>query len=189
MLRSLLVAFTIFGASINAMQTQAANADKNVLNNTVKNIEGQSVELSKYEGKVVLIVNVASRCGHTPQYTKLQEIFDKYKEKGFVVLGFPCNQFGSQEPGSNEEIQKFCSSKYKVTFDLFDKVEVNGADAAPLYKQLTALDAKPKGTGAVKWNFEKFVLNRKGEVIGRFDPKVTPDNADLVAMIEKALAE
>ncbi len=189
MFRSILFAITIFGASTIAMHAQAVNADKNVLKNTVTTIEGQSIELSKYEGKVVLIVNVASKCGLTPQYTKLQEIFDKYKDKGFVVLGFPCNQFGTQEPGSNEEIQKFCSSKYKVTFDLFDKVEVNGSGAAPLYKQLTALDTKPKGAGVVKWNFEKFVLNRKGEVIGRFDPKVTPDNADLIALIEKSLAE
>ncbi len=172
-----------------ALHAQANNSEKNVLKNTVKSIEGQSVELSKYEGKVVLIVNVASKCGLTKQYTKLQEIFDKYKDKGLVVLGFPCNQFGGQEPGSNEEIKKFCTSNYKVTFDMFDKVDVNGTDAAPLYKQLTALDVKPKGAGSVKWNFEKFVLNRKGEVIGRFDPKVTPDNAELIAMIEKALAE
>lgn len=188
MLRNLFLAFPILGLSIMTATVTAAGPDKNISNQTVKAMDGSAVPMSKYQGKVVLIVNVASKCGLTPQYTKLQEIYDKYKDKGLVVVGFPCNQFGGQEPGTNDEIQKFCSSKYNVTFDLLDKVDVNGDEASPLYKQLTSLDVQPKGAGKVRWNFEKFVVDRKGEVVGRFDPKVTPDNADLIAVIEKALA-
>ncbi len=124
MLRTLLFTLPILGLSI--MTATAAGPDKNISTQTVKAMDGSAVPMSKYQGKVVLIVNVASKCGLTPQYTKLQEIYDKYKDKGFVVVGFPCNQFGGQEPGTNDEIQKFCSSKYNVTFDLLDKIDVNG---------------------------------------------------------------
>jgi glutathione peroxidase len=179
----------VLGALLMSVSTQAANTGNNILSHTVRSIDGQSVTMDKYKGKVVLIVNVASQCGLTPQYTGLQKMYEKYKDKGLVVLGFPCNQFGGQEPGTNEEIQKFCSSKYHVTFDMFDKVDVNGDGAAPLYQQLTGLDAQPKGAGKVRWNFEKFLVNRQGDVIGRFDPKITPENQDLVSLIEKALAE
>lgn len=189
MLRTRLFAIPFLGLSIMTAVASAAAPEANILDKSVKAIDGSTVSMSKYEGKVILIVNVASKCGLTPQYTKLQEIYDKYKDKGFVVLGFPCNQFGGQEPGSNEDIQKFCSSQYSVTFDLFDKIDVNGEGASPLYKQLTSLDAQPKGAGKVKWNFEKFVVDRKGNVVARFDPKVTPDNADLITAIEKALAQ
>lgn len=152
-------------------------------------ISGEPVELSKYEGKVVLIVNVASKCGLTPQYESLQTMYDKYKEKGLVILAFPCNQFGKQEPGDSKEISEFCSTKYKVSFDLFEKINVNGDDAADLYKYLTSLETKPKGKGNISWNFEKFLLDKKGEVIGRFEPKTKPDAAEMIEAIEKALAE
>lgn len=171
--------------------TNAAEVAKkgSVLGHSVKAIDGNDVELSKYEGKVILIVNVASKCGYTPQYTGLQDLHEKYKDKGLVVLGVPCNQFGSQEPGSNKEIQEFCSSKYKVTFDMLDKVDVNGAKASPLFKQLTDIDAKPKGKGDVKWNFEKFLVNRNGELVGRFPSSTKPESAELVSAIETALAQ
>lgn len=166
-----------------------AEAAKGVLANTMKSLEGEPVELAKYEGKVVLFVNVASKCGYTNQYTGLQELHDKYKDKGLAVVGVPCNQFGGQEPGSNKEIQEFCSSKYKVTFDMLDKVDVKGDKASPLYQQLTAVDTKPKGKGDVSWNFEKFLVNKKGEVIGRYASAVKPDSPELIKALEAALAE
>ncbi len=153
----------------------------------VKSLAGEPVDMSKYDGKVVLIVNVASKCGLTGQYTGLQEIYDKYKDKGLVVLGFPCNQFGKQEPGSAKEISEFCTSKYKVTFDMFEKIDVNGGSANDLYKYLTSLDAKPVGKGDISWNFEKFLLDRKGNVVARFSPRTTPTDKELIAAIEKAL--
>lgn len=189
MLRSAKLFYSALAFSALTAVVFAASSGKSVLNHTVKTIDGQSVDLSKYQGKVVLVVNVASRCGLTYQYEGLQALYEKYKDQGLVVLGFPCNQFGGQESGTNEEIQKFCSSKYHVTFDMFDKIEVNGDKAAPFYQALTSLDVKPKGAGKVRWNFEKFVINKQGEVVGRFDPKVTPDDKDLVALIQKTLAE
>jgi len=157
---------------------------------SMKNIDGQSVELSKYEGKVVLFVNVASKCGYTKQYTGLQQLHEKYNSKGLAVIGVPCNQFGGQEPGSNDEIKQFCSSKYNVTFDMLDKVTVNDdtkGKACPLYGYLTGVETKPAGKGNVKWNFEKFLVDRKGNVIGRFGSGVEPMSAELTAAIEKAL--
>jgi len=177
--------------SITPAASQAAEAATtgSVLENTVKSMEGAPVELAKYQGKVLLVVNVASKCGYTSQYTGMQEVYSKYKSKGLEVLGFPCNQFGGQEPGSNKDIQEFCSSKYKVTFDMFDKIDVNGTNASPFYKTITAVDAKPKGSGKVAWNFEKFVINKKGEVVARFPSSAAPDGKEVVAAIEKALAE
>lgn len=159
---------------------------------SMKNIDGKSVELSKYEGKVVLFVNVASKCGYTKQYTGLQQLHEKYAEKGLAVIGVPCNQFGGQEPGSNEEIKQFCSSKYSVTFDMLDKVNVNDdskGKACPLYGYLTGVDTKPAGKGNVKWNFEKFLVDRKGNVVGRYGSSVEPMSKELTDAIEKALAE
>lgn len=153
----------------------------------MKTLEGKEQDLSQYKGKVVLIVNVASQCGLTPQYTELQSMYEKYKDKGLVVLGFPCNQFGSQEPGSSKEISEFCSKKYSVTFDMFEKVDVNGDNACQLYKYLTAQKAPPKGEGKVTWNFEKFLLNRKGELIARFQPRTEPNAKEIVEMIEREL--
>lgn len=154
----------------------------------MESLEGKPVELKQYAGKVVLIVNVASECGLTGQYEGLQKVSDKYKDKGLAVLGFPCNQFGTQEPGSSKEISEFCKKNYGVTFDLFQKIEVNGEAATPLYRHLTSQETMPKGKGKVSWNFEKFLLNRQGEVVARFAPQTDPEDPDLVAAIEKQLA-
>ncbi len=155
----------------------------------MKDLEGNDVDLAKYAGKVVVFVNVASKCGHTKQYAGLQALHEKYGEKGLAIVGVPCNQFGGQEPGSNKEIREFCSSAYKVEFDLLDKVDVNGDEACDLYKYLKKQDTTPASSGEVKWNFEKFVLDRNGKVIGRFGSKVLPESPELVALIESALAK
>lgn len=139
-----------------------------IYNIIVKDIQGRELRLEEYQGKVLLIVNVASRCGFTPQYEELERLYRKHQEKGLVVLGFPCNQFGKQEPGSEEEIQTYCSLNYDVTFPLFSKVEVKGPNAHPLYKFLTKSKGGFLGTKAVKWNFTKFLVNRNGVVVGRF---------------------
>jgi glutathione peroxidase len=145
------------------------------------------VELSKYQGKVVLLVNVASQCGLTPQYKQLQALHDKYQDQGLAIVGIPCNQFGSQEPGTAEEIQQFCSKNYGVTFDLLAKVDVNGDGACPLYQHLKALQTRPKGPGEISWNFEKFLLDRQGQVVARFEPRTRPDAPEVVQQIEAAL--
>ena len=160
----------------------------NVLDHKVKTIDGETVDLAKFKGKVLLVVNVASRCGNTPQYDPLQTLHEKYEAKGLVVMGFPCNQFGKQEPGSEADIKEFCSTKYAVTFPMFSKVEVNGAGADPFYQELTSVGGEPVGKGPVKWNFEKFLIGRDGEVVARFGAKVKPDAPEVVAAIEKALA-
>ena len=152
----------------------------------VKDIDGKDTSLAAYKGKVVLIVNVASKCGFTPQYKNLEAVYQKYKDQGFVVLGFPCNQFGGQEPGTNEEIKQFCTSKYDVTFPLFDKIEVNGANRHPLYEAL-ASETSPF-PGNIKWNFTKFLIGKDGKIVNRFDSKVKPDAPEATAAIEAALA-
>ncbi len=170
-----------------AEKEKKADAPK-ALSFTMPNLSGKKVDLADYKGKVVLVVNVASECGLTDRnYKELQEVYAKYKDKGLVVLGFPCNQFGMQEPGSAKEISEFCSNKYNVSFDLFEKVEVNGDKACDLYKHLTALDLKPKGKGKVTWNFEKFLINRAGEPVARFDPRTSPKK--MLGDIEKLLDE
>src|SRR5215831_2532787 len=140
---------------------------------SVRNIDGQETSLKAYNGKVLLIVNVASHCGFTPQYKELQAIYEKYKDKGLVVLGFPCNQFGGQEPGTDAEIKEFCSSKYNVTFPMFDKLEVNGANRHPLYGILAGPGSPTAGN--IKWNFTKFLISRDGKILNRFESKVKPD--------------
>ncbi len=150
----------------------------------MKNIEGKDVELSEYKGKVLLVVNVASKCGATPQYEQLQALQDKYKEKGLVVVGIPCNQFGGQEPGTEKDIQKFCTDKYKVTFPMMSKVDVNGDKEAPLYK---FLKAHAESKDDVKWNFEKFIVSKDGTVVGRFGTKTKPDAEEVVSVIESEL--
>jgi len=152
----------------------------------VKDINGKSTSLSPYKGKVLLIVNVASKCGYTPQYKGLETIQEKYQAKGFTVLGFPCNQFGGQEPGTNEEIKEFCTSKYNVTFPLFDKIEVNGDGRHPLYSTLAGKDSPYPGD--IKWNFNKFLIGRDGKIIKRFDSKAAPDSPEVTEAIEAALA-
>ncbi len=150
----------------------------------MKNIEGKDVELSEYKGKVLLVVNVASKCGATPQYEQLQALQDKYKEKGLVVVGVPCNQFGGQEPGTEKDIQKFCTDKYKVTFPMMSKVDVNGEKEAPVYK---FLKAHAESKDDVKWNFEKFIVSKEGTVVGRFGTKTKPDAEEVVSVIESEL--
>ena len=153
----------------------------------LKDIDGKDTSLKPYHGKVLLIVNVASKCGLTPQYKGLEAIHEKFKDKGFTVLGFPCNQFNGQEPGTNEEIKQFCSSKYNVSFPLFDKIDVNGENRHPLYVTLAGKDSPYPGD--IKWNFGKFLIGRDGRIIKRFEPRTTPDSPEVVAAIEAALAE
>jgi glutathione peroxidase len=174
----------------SAVEEKAAAEEKPAaLNFTVKSITGKDVNLADYQGKVLLVVNVASECGLTPQYEQLEAIYAKYADDGFVVLGFPCNQFGAQEPGTDAEIADFCTTNYKVKFPMFSKVDVNGENAAPFYKHLTALDVKPKGQGQVAWNFEKFVIGKNGEVVARFAPKTAPDALEVITTIESELAK
>jgi glutathione peroxidase len=157
------------------------------LNFKMKSIDGKEVDLSKYQGKVVLIVNVASKCGNTPQYKGLQELYEKYGKDGFVVLGVPANDFGKQEPGTNEEIAQFCSSKYHVTFPMLAKVSVKGDDMCPLYKYLTTKESNPELNGEIRWNFEKFLIGRSGAVVQRFHPPVKPEADQVVKAIEAEL--
>ena len=161
--------------------------EKTVYDFTVKTGLGADYALGELAGKVTLIVNVASKCGFTPQYEGLEALYKKYREKGFMVLGFPCDQFGGQEPGSNEEIQNFCKLNFGVTFPVLGKLEVNGEGAAPLYAHLKAKAPGLLGSEAVKWNFTKFLVGKKGEVLGRYAPQTKPE--DLQADIEKALRE
>jgi len=162
--------------------TSSAFAASSVHEFTLPSIDGAPAPLSAYKGKVALLVNVASKCGYTPQYTGLQALYQKYKDQGFVILGFPANNFGAQEPGTNEEIKTFCSSKYMVTFPMYGKISVKGADQAPLYKFLT-----DNTGGDIKWNFTKILVDQNGKIISRFESKVEPDSAELVGAIEKAL--
>lgn len=167
----------------------ADEAPKSALSFTVKDIDGKDVDLAKkYEGKVCLIVNVASKCGNTPQYEQLVALQTKYKDKGFAVLGFPANNFGGQEPGSEAEIKEFCATKYSVNFDLFSKISVAGEDQAPLYKYLTSKETDKDHAGEIEWNFEKFLIGKDGKVLARFAPKVKPDAPEVVKAIEDAIA-
>ncbi|MES2768762.1 MAG: glutathione peroxidase [Bdellovibrionota bacterium] len=158
---------------------------KTVYSFHAKGLNGEDIPLEKFQGKALLIVNVASKCGFTPQYKGLEEIYRKYKDKGFEVLGFPCNQFGAQEPGDAEEIKNFCSLTYDVSFPMFQKVEVNGDEAHPLYQYLKKEEKGILGTEAIKWNFTKFLVDKNGKVIERFAPQAKPE--DLGKDIEKVL--
>ncbi len=157
------------------------------LNFKMKAIDGKEVDLSKYQGKVVLLVNVASKCGNTPQYEGLQKLYEKYGKEGFVVIGVPANEFGKQEPGTNEEIAKFCTSEYNVTFPMMAKVVVKGEGICPLYKYLTDKETDPKFAGPITWNFEKFLIARNGEIVERFKPKTKPESEQVVQAIEREL--
>ena len=154
---------------------------------TARTIDGDERSLANYADKVVLVVNVASQCGLTPQYAGLQELYESYRERGLEVLGFPCNQFMGQEPGTEDEIKSFCETSYGVTFPMFAKLHVNGPARHPLYAWLTSQDARPEGAGDVKWNFGKFVVGKDGTVLARFDPKTEPGSDELVGRIESAL--
>jgi glutathione peroxidase len=183
-----LVTAAVFAAPLAAAE-KAAKDDSPVTDQKMKSLAGKDVDFSQYDGKVLLIVNVASECGATPQYEPLQGLYEKYKDQGLVVLGFPCNQFGAQEPGTALEIQEFCESNYNVTFPMFAKIDVNGEKAAPLYKHLTSREASAQDPGPVKWNFEKFLVGRDGKVIARYRTPVQPDSPKVVEAIEKELAK
>lgn len=166
----------------------AADA-KSIYDFTMNSIDGQPVSLKSYKGKVVLLVNVASKCGYTPQYAGLEKLYEKYKDKGFVIVGVPANNFAQQEPGTNEEIKTFCSRKYNVSFPMMSKVSVLGEDKTPLYRYLTDKDSDPKFAGDIKWNFTKFLFDRNGNPVARFEPSVTPDSAEVQAAVESALGK
>ena len=168
--------------------TVAMAGEKSIYDFTINSIDGESAPLSKFQGKVVLVVNVASRCGFTPQYSALEKVYEKYKGRGFVIVGFPANNFGGQEPGSNQEIKTFCSTKYNVTFPLMAKVSVKGDDKTPLYQFLTDKTANPSTGGEIQWNFTKFLIGPDGRPVARFEPNVTPDDPQVTAAIEKELA-
>lgn len=172
-------------AALFLMQTLSVPAGS-VLEIPIKDNSGKETSLNVFKGKVLLVVNVASKCGLTPQYKGLEALQQKYKGQGFTVLGFPCNQFGGQEPGTNEEIKQFCSSKYDVTFPLFDKLDVNGSKRHPLYAALAG--EQSPFPGDIKWNFGKFLIGRDGKIIKRFEPKTSPDAPEVVQAIEAALA-
>ena len=154
---------------------------------TMKSIDGQPVSLKSYHGKVVLLVNVASKCGYTPQYAGLEALYEKYKDRGLVIVGIPANNFASQEPGTNEEIKKFCSTKYNVSFPMMSKVSVLGDNEAPLYQYLTDKSTNPQIGGDIKWNFTKFLFDRNGNPVARFEPAIKPDSPEVQAAIETAL--
>jgi glutathione peroxidase len=166
---------------IGLIMSASLFAASNIYEFTPKSIDGQPAPLAAYKGKVALIVNVASQCGYTPQYTGLEALYEKYKDRGLVLLGFPANNFGAQEPGTDAEIKTFCSTKYSVKFPMFSKISVKGDDKAPLYQYLTS------SAGEVKWNFTKFLVGKDGKVIQKFDSGVKPDSPELVGAIESAL--
>jgi len=166
----------------------AMAADKTVYDFTLNSIDGKPTPLSDFKGKVVLLVNVASRCGFTPQYSGLESLYEKYKDRGFVIVGIPANNFGGQEPGTNQEIKKFCTAKYNVTFPMMAKVSVKGSDITPLYAYLTDKQANPSTGGEIGWNFTKFLVGPDGKVLARFDSKVEPESPEVTSAVEKALA-
>jgi glutathione peroxidase len=180
-MKKLFVVPALLGATLMA-------AEKTVYDFTLNSIDGQPAPLSAYKGKVVLLVNVASRCGYTPQYSGLQTLYEKYKDRGFVIVGIPANNFGAQEPGTNQEIKTFCTSKYHVTFPMMAKVSVKGSDIAPLYQFLTDKGQNPGTGGEIGWNFTKFLIGPDGKVLARFDSAVEPDSRQVTSAIEKALA-
>lgn len=175
-----------YGFILNPSPTEPPNVSS-VYDFKMKNIDGSEVKLETYKGKVVMIVNTASKCGLTPQYEGLQAVYDKYKDKNFVVLGFPANNFMGQEPGTDTEIKEFCTLKYKVSFPMFSKISVKGGDQHPLYTYLTNEKSNPGFSGDISWNFEKFLIGKDGKTLARFSPKVKPDDQSVIDAIEKAL--
>jgi glutathione peroxidase len=177
------------GINRSAMADEKKTEVPKSLSFKMNTLEGESVDLGKYAGKVVVFVNVASKCGYTKQYAGLEKLYKSHKDKGLVIVGVPCNQFGAQEAGTNKEIRTFCTSNYDVTFDMLEKVDVKSGSACDLYKYLTAQETSPQGKGDVKWNFEKFVLDRQGNVVGRFGSGAAPESKEFVSLIESALAK
>ena len=176
------------GLCIYCSQSAVASSPS-IFDFKMKDIDGKDVKLKSYKGNVLLVVNTASKCGYTPQYEGLQATFDKYKDRRFYVLGFPANNFGDQEPGTAAEIKEFCESKYKVTFPMFAKISVKGDDQDPLYSYLTKKETNPEFAGDITWNFNKFLIDRKGKVVARFTSKDKPDGEAINAAIEKYLAQ
>jgi len=173
-------------ATLSAAETKSKDVPP-VLQFKAKSLEGKDVDLSQYKGKVLLIVNVASRCGYTPQYKGLEQLHEKFGKEGLVVMGFPCNQFLRQEPGDPQQIREFCTEKYNVKFDLFEKIDVKGKNQAPIYKWLTSTDATPSDPGDVKWNFEKFLVGKDGKVVARYRSRTDPGSPQVVQAIETEL--
>ncbi len=167
-----------------ALTAAAMFAASSIYDFTLNSIDGKPTPLAEFKGKVVLLVNVASKCGFTPQYAGLEKLYEQYKDRGFVIVGVPANNFGGQEPGTNEEIKTFCSRNYNVSFPMMSKVSVKGDDKTPLYQYLTESSG-----GEIKWNFTKFLVDKNGKVVARFEPKVTPDSPEVTSAIEKALAQ
>lgn len=183
------LAFSLLGLlSLSVVLHAQAGGAKSALDFKMKGIDGSEVDLSKYKGKVVLLVNVASKCGLTPQYKGLQALYEKYMDQGFLVIGVPANDFGKQEPGTDEEISKFCSTKYNVTFPMLSKVAVKGSEKTPLYQHLTAKESNPRFAGEIQWNFTKFLISRNGEVVNRFEPRTAPESEVIVKSIEAELS-
>ena len=182
----LALAFGIAAATLT-IPAQAA-PPKSVYDFTLKSIDGQPTPLADFHGKVLLLVNVASRCGFTPQYTALEAVYEKYKAQGLVIVGVPANNFGGQEPGTDQEIKTFCSAKYNVTFPIMHKLSVKGEDTTPLYQFLTDKESDPRFSGEIKWNFTKFLFDRNGNPIARFEPATKPDSPEVISAIETALA-
>jgi len=172
-------------SSYYLMKSPLESDNPNISDISVKTMEGNDVVLSDYKGKVLLIVNVASNCGNTPQYEALERIYEKYKDKGFEILAFPCNDFGGQEPGTNTEIKEFCKTNYNVTFELFDKIKVLGVDKSPLYAKL--IQTEPAGD--IKWNFVKFLVDKSGNVVERYRSKVQPEDPAIISQIENLLSQ
>jgi glutathione peroxidase len=183
-------AVLITGAAFyHHLSTAVEAKTKSILDFKMKDIDGNDTKLKKYKGNVLLIVNTASKCGYTPQYEGLEATYNKYKDQGFYVLGFPANNFKGQEPGSDAEIKEFCTLKYKVTFPMFSKISVLGDDQDPLYKFLTSKESDPDFSGDITWNFNKFLIDRKGNVVARFSSKDTPQSDGVTQAIEKYLAD
>ena len=182
-MRKLILALMLCAAA--TLQARAAS----IYDFTMNSIDGQPVSLESYKGKVVLLVNVASKCGFTPQYAALEAVYEKYKDRGLVIVGIPANNFAQQEPGTNAEIKTFCTRKYNVSFPMMSKVSVKGDDQTPLYKFLTDNSTDPQFAGDIKWNFTKFLFDRDGKPVARFEPPVTPDSPQVAAAIEAALGQ
>lgn len=184
----MLLFFGMLATTTAVSMTLAADA-QSPLDYKVTSIDGKPVELSQFKGKVVLVVNVASRCGNTKQYTNLENLYKKYGQQGLTILGFPANEFGKQEPGTDGEIAEFCKSKYQIDFPMFSKIVVKGDGIAPIYNYLTSDKTNPKFAGPITWNFEKFLIGRDGQVVARFNPKLNPESPEVVAAIEAELAK
>jgi glutathione peroxidase len=180
----------VLSAADSVAGKETAKSEATPLDVKMETLDGKEVNLAKkYKGKVVLLVNTASKCGLTPQYKPLEELHEKYGKEGLAIIGVPCNQFNGQEPGSAKDISEFCTANYGVKFDMLAKVDVNGEKAVPLYKWLTSKETNPKHAGPIKWNFEKFLFNRDGQLVARFEPKMRPESPEVVKAIEAELAK